>query len=405
MSTQQMLAADQYGYHSYESVVEKVKPDVVLVIGDEWMIRHYQERPRDYKLVAYVPIDGQPMMHSWAQTFRGFDELVLYGDFGEQVVRAIDKSVKISKIPHGVDLETFKRLPAEARVKCREMIAPDADSKFIVGCVARNNVRKQIPRLLKAFKQFIDSWTACQSCGHVSHGMVPKCSACGATKDSLRHGKGAKNAMLYMHMSPEDPAGHKLIPLIHRFELNGYVGLPENMMVGKGVSDEQLNMFYNAFDVFTLPTGGEGWGLPILEAMAAGVPVLVTDYSAHVDFVKGAGEFVNVSDWDTCNANNMERALVDINDYVMKLDRMYYEREDFLKKWGRYMVMQGFPQDRTETLDCGERFRRGLGVLGAERAKQYAWGPIVEAWDRLLGGLVPAARWNVKQAPVTLEVI
>ncbi len=37
-------------------------------------------------------------------------------------------------------------------------------------------------------------------------------------------------------------------------------------------------------DAFVLPTRGEGWGLPILEAMACGLPCIVTGHGGHLDF-------------------------------------------------------------------------------------------------------------------------
>lgn len=37
-------------------------------------------------------------------------------------------------------------------------------------------------------------------------------------------------------------------------------------------------------DAFVLPTRAEGWGLPILEAMACALPCIVTDYSGLTEF-------------------------------------------------------------------------------------------------------------------------
>ncbi len=52
------------------------------------------------------------------------------------------------------------------------------------------------------------------------------------------------------------------------------------------VPDERLPALYRGADAFVLPTRGEGWGLPILEAMASGLPVLVTDHGAHRAFAR-----------------------------------------------------------------------------------------------------------------------
>lgn len=65
-----------------------------------------------------------------------------------------------------------------------------------------------------------------------------------------------------------DPAS--LAPII---VVDGF--LPEAAMPG----------LYASADVFALPSRGEGWGLPYLESMASGVPVIATEWSAHLDFV------------------------------------------------------------------------------------------------------------------------
>jgi glycosyltransferase involved in cell wall biosynthesis len=43
------------------------------------------------------------------------------------------------------------------------------------------------------------------------------------------------------------------------------------------IPDEELVNFYNSLDVFIFPTAIEGFGLPIVEAMACGKPVIVLD--------------------------------------------------------------------------------------------------------------------------------
>jgi GT2 family glycosyltransferase/glycosyltransferase involved in cell wall biosynthesis len=47
----------------------------------------------------------------------------------------------------------------------------------------------------------------------------------------------------------------------------------------------QIGSIYRSVDCFVLPTRGEGWGLPIMEAMACGLPVIATNWSGPVDFM------------------------------------------------------------------------------------------------------------------------
>jgi len=55
--------------------------------------------------------------------------------------------------------------------------------------------------------------------------------------------------------------------------------------INEVVPSYQLGSIYRSVDCFVLATRGEGWGLPIIEAMACGLPVIATNWSAQSDFI------------------------------------------------------------------------------------------------------------------------
>jgi glycosyltransferase involved in cell wall biosynthesis len=58
-----------------------------------------------------------------------------------------------------------------------------------------------------------------------------------------------------------------------------------NIVLGAPCSLNDLRALYQSANCFVLPTRAEGWGLPILESMACGVPAIVTRYSAPLDYL------------------------------------------------------------------------------------------------------------------------
>ena len=50
-------------------------------------------------------------------------------------------------------------------------------------------------------------------------------------------------------------------------------------------TSEQMCQLYRAVDAFVLPSRGEGWGRPYMEAMATGLPVIGTAASGNIDFM------------------------------------------------------------------------------------------------------------------------
>lgn len=53
-----------------------------------------------------------------------------------------------------------------------------------------------------------------------------------------------------------------------------------------------LKGIYTLGDAFVLPTRGEGVGLPFLESLSSGVPVIATGWGGHMDFLTRRNSFL-----------------------------------------------------------------------------------------------------------------
>lgn len=68
------------------------------------------------------------------------------------------------------------------------------------------------------------------------------------------------------------------------------LGLPADgpeiiFLYNTSFDDYEMPALYRSADCFVTATRGEGWGMPILEAMACGLPTIATDWSAQSDFL------------------------------------------------------------------------------------------------------------------------
>ena len=61
-------------------------------------------------------------------------------------------------------------------------------------------------------------------------------------------------------------------------------GVAEIVMIDRELDDTAMLDLYRQADAMVLPTRGEGFNIPAAEAMAAGVPLIVTGFGGHLDF-------------------------------------------------------------------------------------------------------------------------
>jgi len=80
---------------------------------------------------------------------------------------------------------------------------------------------------------------------------------------------------------------------IHSLGLEPWVVLPGY------VSDEDLSLFYSACEFFVFPSLYEGFGLPVLEAMKCGAPLLVSDTSSVPEVAGDCAHYFDPSELDS----------------------------------------------------------------------------------------------------------
>ncbi|MFQ5811966.1 MAG: glycosyltransferase family 4 protein [Anaerolineae bacterium] len=88
------------------------------------------------------------------------------------------------------------------------------------------------------------------------------------------------------------------------------LGLEEKVIFPGFVADEHLPALYNLAELFVFPSLYEGFGLPPLEALACGTPVITSNASSLPEVVGEAGPMVEATDVEAL-AEAMKRVLED----------------------------------------------------------------------------------------------
>ena len=71
------------------------------------------------------------------------------------------------------------------------------------------------------------------------------------------------------------------------------LGIADRVRLVGHVGDDELPAIYQAAELFLYPTLYEGFGLPVVEAMASGVPVITSNSSALKEVAEGYADLVN----------------------------------------------------------------------------------------------------------------
>ncbi len=330
--TGKIIQEDKYAHKSFPGYVDRFNPDLVWTLGDMWMTEHIVTTPnrKNFKWIGYFPIDGEPVPSKWGKTVESMDVAVAYGEYGRNVISKRAPEANLIHIYHGVNTKIFQPRNEEEKIKDRESILGPHKDKKIIGIVARNQPRKAFDKLFEAYFYVLNGkYIKCESCNQLTlhpysvlekkFTHVSQCKHCRST--DIYQGKSREDVALYVHAAAAD-CGWDLIDLQDDYDLNGKILINPSLKIGVGVSENTLAAIFNTFTIFTLPTRGEGFGLPVLEAMACGIPIVVNDYSAYTEWTSGCGELIPPIAMTAEPLTNIRRAIIDMDLYVTALVKL-----------------------------------------------------------------------------------
>jgi len=253
--------------------------DILITIFDLWLanvsyIPAVVSR-NQVKWIAHITINSDPLSSTIAEKIKYADVVVAPSRYNLRVLKEAGFGRKTVYIPHGVLTSVFQPFSDEMRRQLREIYGFDKD-EFIFLTVGRNNgQQKNYYTLFAAFRRFIN-----------------------VTKAKAR---------LLVLAEPTEPRGSDLLAVREHFNLDDEVEFIKakpccdyEKITFARESDEkafyhkanfkfdevEMAKIYNLADCFVTATLGESFGLPILESLACGTPVIMPDNSTAEELVK-----------------------------------------------------------------------------------------------------------------------
>lgn len=237
-SGRDMHGADVVGSHA-----DNYGADVVISHYDAWTIpAQAYHKPWS----PWFPVDTEDLPEICREQLK----TAVYGFTQSRagVEAAKQAGIDVGYVPAAYEPQLYY---PEDKAAARARIANMPESSFVIGVVAANKgqqpCRKAFPQIFEAFGLFL---------------------------------KDEPGAILYVHTQPQAPEGLDLVKLAQHYGVLDRIRWSNPLGAMIGIDPHAMRGIYNSFDVFLNVSMGEGFGVPILEAQACGVPVIVGDWTA-----------------------------------------------------------------------------------------------------------------------------
>ncbi len=323
---------DKNKVHFFDEFVKTWKPDILISICDPWMHDQYAYSAyrNVYYWIAYQHIET-PEYPEWVMMptavvplvrksiknmMQSADLIIPVTQMGKNTLLKFGYKHITNPIYNGLDIDSIL---TEDITKKQAFDGAVLEDDFVFMTMGVNNERKKIDRTLEAFSKFLQ------------------------LKGNKKH-----KYKLYLH-TPIDiqQGGTDLKEMITKLQLQKNILIINDYKKDIGINKKALFIKYKACDCFILLTGGEGFGLGYIEAIANNKPVIYTDYGGHVEFCKDKGLSVPVKDYTNAVNGYIKFALADTDIAANKMVQISSDKKLYnkLSQGGYDYVKENFNWD------------------------------------------------------------
>lgn len=272
---------NQFGAWKFEEVLHDYMPHVVCGISDFWMQSFIGYSPyRPYYHWMWMPtVDAEHQDIEWLSMYKEVDTLFTYQDWSLDLLsKESNNSISaLCSAPPCAD-DAFK--PMDNRQEIKNSFGLGGFTIF--GTVMRNQRRKLYPSLFKTFRRYLDTTKDVNTLLYC-HTSYPDR---GWDIPALLLEHGLSNKVLFTYVCKH--CGHAFPSFFN--DAIAYCSACNNPSavcanVHHGVNNSDLASIYNMFDLYIQYANCEGFGMPVVEAAACGIPVAATNYSALEDIL------------------------------------------------------------------------------------------------------------------------
>lgn len=295
-----------------------IRPHHIICIGDPFYfnwLRPLKERCQKQiglfpYWIGWITIDGDPLQPDQLDCLLPFDYVAPMSQFAKGEIQRAAMLAKNKVVPYdkpkgseeeidrvmrgrvlypGVDPTQFKYTPGTEWNWNGKRIS--RESHFMAMILDQNTSRKAVSIAIEAYDQFA---------------------------------KGKKDTILYVASDAKDPNGVDLERIRQQCSSKDTIFIRNNSPL-RPMSESEVNSVYNVASILYSATSGEGFKLPILEAMSAACLVAMPAYTSPIEILgENRGILIESPKIYWYGTYAYKKRVIPIENIVVALDRGYH---------------------------------------------------------------------------------